>query len=81
MNKKLELEFSELLIAAYSDNVDRMAKILNRLDHEQKEKLARALLKALYPTLYYLPGGAVLCLKKEFGFDIDLEKEIASCQK
>ena len=74
MNKKLELEFSEFLIASESDNCDRMARILHRLDFDQKERLARALLKSLYPTLYSLPGGTILTLKKEFAFEMDLHE-------
>lgn len=75
MNKKLELDMSEFLIAAYSDNTDRMARILQRLDFDQKERLARALIKALYPTLYNLPGGTTLALKKEYGLEINMDVE------
>lgn len=86
MNRKLELEFSELLLSAYSDNTDRMAKILGRLSFDQREKLARSLLKALYPTLYYLPGDKILALKEEYRFDINVGEmedgivEVAQCQ-
>lgn len=73
MNKKLELDMSEFLIAAEADNCDRMGRILMRLDVNQREKLTRGLIKALYPTLYSLPGETILNLKKEYGFQIDLD--------
>ena len=71
MNKKLELDMSEFLIAAEADNCDRMSKILKRLSFDQKERMARGLLKALYPTLHSLPGGTTLNLKREYGFEVD----------
>jgi hypothetical protein len=71
VNKKLELDMSEFLIAAEADNVSRMSKILGRLSFDQKERMARGLIKALYPTLYTLPGETFLNLKEEFGFDIN----------
>lgn len=74
MNKKLELDMAEYLIASEANNVDRMAKILNRLDFDQKERMARGLIKALYPTLYSLPGGTMLALKREYGFEIETEE-------
>lgn len=70
MNKKLELDFSGFLLASESNNWDRAGKILNRLSFDQKEKLARGLLKSLYPTLNSLPGGTILAIKKEFGFEL-----------
>jgi len=79
VNRKLELDMSEFLIAAEADNVDRMGRILQRMSFDQKEKLTRGLLKGLYPTLYSLPGETILNIKEEFGFEItEKVKEEAS---
>jgi hypothetical protein len=79
MNRKLELDMAEYLIAAESDNVDRMGRILQRLSFDQKERMARGLIKGLYPTLYGLPGKTVLALQEEYGFEInqDVKEEVS----
>lgn len=74
MTKKLELEMSEFLLAAEADNINRMAGILGRLSFDQKERMARGLLKGLYPTLFLLPPDTTKDLMKEFGFEIKVEE-------
>jgi hypothetical protein len=76
VNKKLELDMSEFLIAAECDNTSRMAKILGRLSFDQKERMARGLLKALIPTLFTLPSGTAESITKEFGFEIDKKEKV-----
>jgi hypothetical protein len=70
MNRKLELDFSELLLACVNDNPQRIGRILFRLDNDQKEKLVRSLVHALSSTLYTLPTNIYEDLKEEFGFEI-----------
>jgi len=77
MNKKLELDMSEFLIAAEADNVDRMERILWRLNNDEKERLARGLIKALGATFLTLSPQTVLDIQKEFGFELT-SKEVVN---
>lgn len=82
MNNKLELEFSELLIASASNNQERMSRILHRLSYDQKEKLAISLLVLLGSTFNGLPPGTVMEIQRKFGFELTTQvtQEVASCQ-
>lgn len=76
MNKKLELDMSEFLIAAEADNLERMKRILWRLNNDEKERLSRGLIKALGATFLTLSPEIVLCIQKEFGFELTSEEVV-----
>jgi hypothetical protein len=69
VNKKLELDMSEFLIAAEADNFERMKRILWRLNNDQKERLARGLVKALGAAFITLSPETVLEIQREYGFE------------
>lgn len=76
MNKKLELDMSEFLIAAEADNLERMKRILWRLNNDEKERLSRGLIKALGATFLTLSPGTVLEIQREYGFELVTAQEV-----